>query len=53
MSLINYNNKKESAEITLNPKYEISDTYGKTIENNVIELSENDGMVLEVKRRQS
>lgn len=53
VSLINYNNKKESAEITLNPKYEISDTYGKTIENNVIELSENDGMVLEVKRRQS
>lgn len=51
IGVINYNNKKESANLIINTDYKISDTYGYNVDNNIINLKENDGMILKVERK--
>lgn len=47
---INYNNKPEIAELSIEQGYSVSAIYGNLVEHNKISMRENDGVILKLER---
>ena len=48
---INYNNKPETASLTLNGDYDVTAVFGERFENNTLSICQNDGVLLKAVKR--